>query len=457
MPDYSPTEFQQKIINTDGIDIALLGGRGGGKSYGVCHRVARLVKLYGQEYQGLYLRKTFPGVRDFEKITRRLFPVLIKGSKFNSTYKIWAFPNGATFELNQLEHPSDYDKYQGRSFTDLYVDECGQYDSPELLDLMLSNLRGADGIPLTRTLIANPGGRGHGWLQERYLADRQVEETYHEEESDRQVVTLVSTYLDNPKIDQVKYEKSLDSATANDPELRKAYKKGDWNIARGAFFGSVLSKERSLVPVFTEIPRGWQPFLACDYGTAAPCAIGLFLESPGGLHKSKFLPRGSIVQIDELYLSQRDLSKGIDLTIPQLADEIKRFLKPWDVSPMASQHVADDACFAEDGRPSIATNLLNAGVRFQPAQKGDRLTGWENLRTLMRQAGMKDDKQPSEPGFYVAENCTKFWRIMPTVPRSDRLAWDVDTKANDHYADMLRYACLRTKWGLKRDSGIVVY
>lgn len=441
----APTEFQQKIINCS-TDLILPGGRGGGKSMGIAQKIAAKATLYGEKYRGLYVRKTYKGITDFEGICRKVFRSKCPGAKYHKTEKTWTFKNGALLYLDQLEHEKDYDKFQGRSFTDLIIDECGQYASPRLLDLLLSNLRGEAGLDLTRTLIANPGGVGHGWILKRYINGRTIgtgdvdAEPYIDDDTERECVTLTSTYLDNPTIDQAKYLQSLKSSTANDEELQRAYIDGDWNIARGAFFASVLEKSRTVVRLWRSLPPNWLHFLGMDYGTAAPCAIYLTAISPGAEWQGLYYPRGSVVLVDELYLSHpKDLSKGLHLTIPEQSERIKVFCQRWKISPLNGQNIADDACFSNDGRQSIADEFLKSGVRWKRAGKGDRLPGWEHLRTLMRQAGDRE-----LPGLYVSESCKAWWELMPLVPRSEKNPWDVDTNANDHAADATRYICLVT-------------
>lgn len=434
-----PSPFQQKIIDCP-VDLVLPGGRGGGKSFGVAIRILRTIERYGADYQGVYIRKTYKGIQDFEKICRKVFSK-VRRAGYNKTDKLWTFPNGATLELSQLEHEKDYDKFQGRSFTEIIIDEAGQYTSPEILDLMLSNLRGRVGLPLSRIIIANPGGVGHQWILTRYISNRSDGEVYFESESERRVITLNSTYLDNVNIDRDGYVQSLRSATANDAELRKAYIEGDWNIARGAYFATVLDRDRSTTPNWNAIPAGWKPFIGMDYGTAAPCAVYLAAISPGSTVNDRYYPRDSIVLLDELYLAQSDNpTKGLNLTIDVAADRIKSFCVRWGFNPRSIDNIADDACFATDGRDSIAALFLQSGVRFSPAKKGDRVSGWEHLRTMMLRA---DDFE--QPGFYVSPRCPQFWAIVPTVPRSDRHPADVDTNANDHIADAVRYICLVTR------------
>jgi hypothetical protein len=432
-----PTDFQQKILDCE-VDLVLPGGRGGGKSVGVALKVAQMVDRCGENYQGLYIRKTYKGITDFEKICRKVFRSTNPKASYNKTEKLWTFPNGATIELGQLEHESDYEKYQGRSFTQIIIDEATQYTSPALLDLLLSNIRGPIGTPTSRIIVANPGNTGHGWALSRYVKDRINGEQYYEPETERQVITINSTYRDNPKIDGDKYVALLRSATANDEELRKAYVDGDWNIARGAFFSTVLDKTRSSIPAWRSIPVGWTPFIGMDYGTAAPCPIYLAAVSPGSTVDGKYYPVDSIVLIDELYLANK--ATGLSLTIDQAAERIKTFCRSWNFDPMSLDNIADDACFSTDGRESIANLFLESGVRFAPARKGDRISGWEHLRTMLRCAGDADHS-----GLYVSELCQNFWLTMPFVPRSTKNLSDVDTQSDDHIADAVRYICLVTR------------
>lgn len=437
----TPSAFQQKIIDHEGSDLILPGGRGGGKSYGTALRIVKRVKSLGIDYQGLFFRKTMKGIRDFKKVTQIVFPLRYPGAKLNSADNIWKFPNGATLELDQLETFSDYEKFQGRSFTDISADEAAQYSTPELIDLMFSNLRARAGVQTSFTLIANPGNAGHMWFSERYVQNRAPGVPYFEPATERICTTYPSTYQDNAAINQEEYLKSLTSATANDADLRKAYILGDWNIARGAFFGSVLSKERSQVAPVQSLPGDWRIFLAMDYGTAAPCAVYLMAESPGGFIDGRWFPPDSILVFGELYLAQeKNLAKGLDLTIPEQAERIKEFCAYYGHNTQDSANVADDACFAEDGRVSIADEFKGCGVSFSPAHKKDRLSGWELVRTMLRQAG-----SPDVPGLYVTSNCTYFWKVFPTIPRDPRKLWDVDTKSNDHIADAIRYGVLSRK------------
>ncbi len=105
--------------------------------------------------------------------------------------------------------------------------------------------------------------------------------------------------------------------------------------------------------------------------------------------------------------------------------------------------VADDACFARMGNSagSLADEFANAGVAFQPAQKADRITGWQRMRRLLADAG-----KPDRPGLYVSRACTYFWATVPYIARDQKRAEDVDTTGPDHAADACRYGLLAQTW-----------
>jgi PBSX family phage terminase large subunit len=263
-PVRPPSPFQQRIIDCDS-DLALVGGRGGGKSFGVALRIANRVNRYKRQYRGLYLRKTYEGLEDFEEVCQDVFRLHCPGS-YNISKKAWRFDNGGFLKFGQLELDKHYRKYIGKSFMELYIDEAGQFADPVLLDRLLSNIRGPKGVPFSRTILSNPGDVGHWWIYNRYIKDKEIGVAYQDPDCDRTVVTLQSTYRDNPHQNNEEYQSMLLSSTANDEELRRAYIDGDWRISRGSFFATVLDEARSKIQPWASVPNEWKKFLGMDYG-----------------------------------------------------------------------------------------------------------------------------------------------------------------------------------------------
>lgn len=102
---------------------------------------------------------------------------------------------------------------------------------------------------------------------------------------------------------------------------------------------------------------------------------------------------------------------------------------------------ADTSIFDEENGVCIATDMENVGVKWTRANKspGSRKQGWEKLRSLLT-ASMQ--KPMEDPGLFVFSTCRQFIRTVPVLPRSDRDPDDVDTAAEDHVADEVRYRVL---------------
>ena len=453
--------FQQRVMAIpEQVGCFLGGGRGGGKSFCLAMLALRHAEQYREKARILYVRQTYAGIRDWEQITRDLFfKVYGSAARYNMADNIWRFPNGSYLELGQLESISDLNKYQGRSFTLLLVDEAGQYATPDLIDILRSNLRGPADMPTRQCISANPGGAGHAWLAKRFVFRAAPWMPFTESATGSQWVYAPSTFRDNSQfIDAAEYDRQLQASCPTDKELLRAWRDGDWAIARGAFFGSVLDENRvaivpwalplNLQPERTHAGNGiylqrsadpWRFYLAHDFGVSAPSVTYVCAESPGGRGADgRYYPRGSVLLLDELatYVPNR-LNEGLGWTVPKLAEAIKEMCKAWG---MRARGVADDAIFANTGAAagSIANEFKKAGVTFWQAKKADRVSGWEIMRRMLQDAG-----SPDKPGLYVARNCEYFWATVPYLARDPRKQNDLDSRGPDHSGDCVRYAVLR--------------
>lgn len=443
MSELELNEFQTAAMAVpEEFDLFLGGGRGGGKSYALALLALRHVAQYGQRARILYIRRSYKGLADFEQVCREVFGMVYgTDARYNASEHLWRFPCGAIMELGQLEHGADYAKYQGRSFTLLMVDEAGQFPDAGMLDMLRSNLRGPKDIPIRMVMAANPGGVGHHWLAHRYALRAPPWTAFEEPKSKREWVYAPSTFAGNQFIDREQYQDQLAAACADDPELLRAWVEGDWAVNRGAYFASVLDEKRNMVEPWEKIPEGWATYLAHDFGSSAPSVTYVCARSPGGREGTVggvYYPRNSIVLVDELATNKRDnLNAGLGWTVPELAENIKGMCRRWKIP---AQGVADDACFAKAGHGagSIADEFNQCGVRFIPARKADRLTGWHRMRKLLANAG-----KPDMAGLYVSSECRYWWATVPYLARDDRKIEDLDSSGPDHAADACRYGCLR--------------
>jgi len=449
---------QQAMTVPEQFDLFLGGGRGGGKSHLLAALFLRHCEQYGERARCLVVRRSFPGLQDLEAEFRSYFTTIYGNAlKIDVNKHRFTLPGGAIIQLDQLERESDFQKYQGKSFSHIAVDEVGQYSSPVLVDRLRSSLRAPVGVPVRFILLANPGGTGHSWLVRRY-AMRSPWTPYVDDATGFDFVTVSSTYRDNDFIDRERYAKNLMASCATDPELGKAWLNGDWSVLRGAYFSNVIDERRIRTEPWGFIPgrdapdipsnaKGyratagqlrdkWTVYLSHDFGVAAPSVTYLCVKSPGGEGPDgRYYPRGSIILIDEETTTHPDdLNAGLGLTVQDQAARIINMCERWGVSPSG---VADDAIFNRTGSDSgsIADEFRKAKVYFSRARKGSRIAGWQTMRRLLANAG-----QPDVPGLYVSRSCGIWWQTVPTLPRDPRNPEDVDSTSSDHAADACRYA-----------------
>lgn len=440
----------QAMTVPETFDVFLGGGRGGGKTFCLAAVFLRHCEQFGDKARCLVARKSFPGLQDLEAEFLSYYrSVYGSALRFDSQKHKFTLPGGATIQLDQLERESDFQKYQGKSFTHIAVDEAGQYASPALVDRLRSSLRGPVGVPVRFFILANPGGAGHHWLARRYALAKPWE-PYVCPATGADFVTIASTYRDNQFIDRERYARNLLASCATDPELGKAWLEGDWSVLRGAYFSSVIEEQRNMIEPWPHLPGRrvnealhfdprpldqWEIYLAHDFGAAAPSVTYLCAESPGAEGPDGYhYPRGSIILVDECAIVHPDDDNaGLGLTVPDQADRIKDMCARWGCT---AQGMADDAIFNKTGSQagSIGDEFRRAGVIFYRSRKGSRIAGWQKMRRLLADAG-----SPDQPGLYISRSCRYWWATVPALPRDPRNPEDVDSTAPDHAADACRY------------------
>ena len=134
-------------------------------------------------------------------------------------------------------------------------------------------------------------------------------------------------------------------------------------------------------------------------------------------------------------------NEGLRMTAAAVAEGILSRERTMQIKALPGP--ADSAIYAVTDDVSIGQNMEKAGVKWTPADKraGSRKNGWELIRGRLEAAAENNGK----PGMYVMENCRDFIRTVPPSPRDTRDPDDIDSEAEDHIADEVRYRCLATK------------
>lgn len=259
---WKPLPKQALALSCPVDDILFGGAVGGGKTDFLLADWVQHAATFGSAAVGILVRRTLPELRDIVKRAHRMFPRL--GARWNKSERMWTFPNGATLLLSYLESLEDATRYNGQEFTWVGVDEAGGYKSPEPIDYLRSRMRSvAEGLKARMVLTANPGGRGHGWLMERYVKGRTpyvpFDATNPEtgEALDFQRVYIPSRLTDNPYL--MADKSYVSRIRGSGPSwFVKAILMGDWNIAiAGKIFLRDWWRYYKPIPADTEDPRSY--------------------------------------------------------------------------------------------------------------------------------------------------------------------------------------------------------
>lgn len=449
-------------------EILYGGAAGGGKShlFRVC-AIAWCMAIPGLQ---VYLfRRTFPDLWKNHMTGPGGFPELIAPLKrdglarVNENKKQIQFSNGSTVHLCHCQYEKDVFDYQGADIHVLIIDELTQWLS-SMYRYLRSRVRlGALPIPpayakqFPRVLTgANPGGVGHNWVKAGWIDIAQpLELTKMPNAEGGMKRQFIPAHLeDNPTLIQndPEYEARLDGL--GNPALVRAMRLGDWNIVAGGAFDDVWSS-KIILPRFKP-PVSWKVDRSFDWGSASPFSVLWFAESDGTQIKlpdgRDFAPpRGTLVVAHEWYgghktepnkglqMSARDVGKGIIEREKQLVQDGWLLSAP---RPGPADNQID--AVSNPGTPTLADEMVSAGVRWTKSDKapGTRSIGLELIRTRMREAG-KDI--PEAPALYIMDHCRGAISRWPVLPRDPKDPDDVDSKAEDHDYDALRYRVLATK------------
>lgn len=153
------------------------------------------------------------------------------------------------------------------------------------------------------------------------------------------------------------------------------------------------------------------------------------------------MPRGALVRYREWYGWNGKPNEGLKLTAEEVGQGILERDLDDKIAPGAS--VLDPSAFANDGGPSIAERIYSATgnkVQFRRADnrriaKLGAMGGWDQLRARLK-------GEDGRPMIYFMDCCEHAIRTIPTLQHDKLRPEDVDTEAEDHAADDVRYACM---------------
>lgn len=466
------------------------GARGPGKTVTQLMRFLRNVgKGYGQYWRGVIFDLEFDHLSGIVTESKKWFGKFGDGAKFyesTSAYK-WVWPTGEELLFRHVKKIADYEGFHGHEYPFIGWNELTKHASSDLYDKFMSvnrssfdperdtpkNKKGEyltpNGLPLPPIPLeifstTNPNGPGHNWVKRRFItcAPRgtvvrtSVEifnpQTQQNETIVKTQVAIFGSYRENKYLPPG-YVAELESI--KDANLRKAWLYGDWDVTAGGALDDVWQSHIHVVPRFV-IPSSWRLDRSYDDGSSHPFSVGWWAESDGteativlsdGTEYT-FCPQpGSLVQIFEWYGTEEiGTNKGLKMSASNIAQgiidrEVSMMANGWIPSQPWPGPADNRIRQVIDSELDTVEKLMSKkGVRWIESDKspGSRIIGLQLVRDRL-EAAVKGEG----PGLYFMSNCVASIEILPTLPRDQKKIDDVDTSAEDHPYDMVRYRALK--------------
>lgn len=431
---------QTALITCPVFEVFYGGARGGGKTDGMLGEWLSHADLHGANAIGLMVRRERTQLIETIERSKAIYPLI--GAQYHEQDKLWRFPNGARLRFAYLERDADADAYQGHSYTRIYIEEIGNFPSPNPIMKLMATLRSGAGVPVGFRATGNPGGPGHHWVKARYIdpapkgwavIGSEYRNPWTGEMVRRDRIYIPSRLQDNRYLG-VDYVANLQMSGSQ--ELVRAWLEGDWSVVAGSFFPEFSDARHIVAPV--PLPEHWARFRSCDWGSAKPFCVGWYAVSDGSLPQ---FARGCLVKYREWYgMQEGQPNVGLKLT----AEEVGAGVAQLERGEKMEYGVIDPSTFREDGGPSIAERMYLGSGRAaswrqadntRVAQKG-AMGGWDQLR-----ARLKGDED-GRPMLVFFATCTHTIRTLPALQHDPARAEDVDTDSEDHAPDETRYACM---------------
>lgn len=419
-------------------DITIYGGsRGGGKTYAVLGEFWIHAEMHGGQALGLIVRKNREDLKDTIAVGQQMYGNAAKYIEKNNMFR---FGNGARLYCAYLEKDKDADHYQGWNLTRVYIEELTQFATPTPVFRLLGALRSSGGVKVKLCGTCNPGGVGHGWVKD-WIIDNGPYNVVADPETGLTRVFIPAKLTDNPALlaNDPGYIARLRSVGS--PQLVEAWLNGNWDVIESAFFGE-FSRDRHVLEPF-HLPPHWTRFMAGDWGSAKPFSFGWYaVVQDEFTHHGKRIPRGAIIRYREYYGAMPGKTNtGLKLPAETVAGQIKARERDNGIGERISYRVLDPAAFAVVSGPSIGETLMRQGVNFRRADNsrrsiGKRMGGWDQVRA--RLAGNPD----GDPMLFFFSNNFHLLRTLPVMQHAEHDSEDLDTDAEDHAVDELRYACM---------------
>jgi len=449
---WEPNPGSQELFLTSPYKETLYEGtRGCGKSDGLLIDFAQHVGCgYGANWAGMLFRESFPQLKDIVAKSQKIFKMAFPEAVYNKSSYYWHWPEGERLYFSYMKNPEDYWNYHGHEYPWIGWEElCNWLDSSCYEMMKACNRSSYPGMPRRYVSTTNPYGVGHGWVKQYWVDPGPAFIPILDEDSGEYRVRIKGHWWECKQLadNDPGYIRQLKSI--KDPNLKKAWLEGSWDIVAGGAISDVWQEEVHFIDPF-QIPRNWYVDRSFDWGSSHPSSVGWWAESDGtevevkrGVKRT--FPKGTLFRVAEYYTWTGKPNEGNRMLASNIAKKIREMEDRWDFDVKPGP--ADGSIFdIEDGH--CLADEMKAPPNFirwkdtADKKKGSRRGGLEKLRTLL----YNSTRFPMEdPGIFIFNTCTQWRRTVPVLPRDEKDMDDVNTSAEDHAYDDTRYRIRQKK------------
>lgn len=400
------------VLRPAGPTYILLGGAAGGSKSKGLREIAHMLCLTRPHFRVLLLRRTYKEL-DQTHLRDAEMEAPTMGAEAVPSAKIVRYPNGSLLQFGHCETAADAGNYLSAEYDLILFDELVTFEETMFL-LISSRARTTKADWRPKILCGtNPGGPQSHWVRHRFV-DHAVDLEMFPDYDPTDWAFVPSKLEDNPYLDQ-QYEKKLLSLP---PELRKAYRDGDWDIFPGQYFPEWRRTKHVMGPVAHAVDTA--RVLSLDWGFVKPGSCGWWVLTDDHAYR------------EEEYIFTRTTAFEVGKEIARRTKERGLERVKYLVYDTAMEIPNNDS--GESTIETVRRGLRAGGLSIATVKADkDRVNGWQRLRHWL---GTSPD---GTPWLQSSPACGYFNRTMPSLVSDSHHPEDVDSDGEDHAADEARY------------------
>jgi hypothetical protein len=345
------------------------------------------------------------------------------GAEYLDSKRVVRFANGSLIEAGHCENEDDAAKYLSSEYDEIAFDEATTFLPSVMLEIS-SRARSSKPAVLERggafvRMGSNPGGVGALFLRDFFITQTPDPEQFPKYRPD-DYAFIPARLADNPYLDADYVNRLEQLPDARQRQLRD----GDWDVFEAQFFPEWRAERDG---------RAWHVADRDAEAEGTPLVGGIDwgYNQPGCMIWARLLPDGRVyVQADWKFqgLSVESVAAGIRRRTDEL--RLPRFRAIYCDPSMGNK-----TGFGQAGAAQAESHAEVFGRLGLPMIRSDndRYHGWQRVHDYLREAPDRS------PWLVVSPRCRYLTRSLPTLQQDKHDPDDLDTTADDHACDALRY------------------